>query len=164
MNYIYIGDIVNTHGIKGEVRILSDFKYKDKVFKNNFILYVGKQKEPLTLTHHRVHKNYDMVTFEGLNDINEVLGYKGEKVYINREDIQIDGYFDEDYIGLEAYVKSQNIGKVVYLLKSKAHDILVIDHDGNKNMVPNIPEFVKNVDLKNQRIEIEEMKGLIDEN
>lgn len=164
MNYIYIGDIVNTHGIKGEVRILSDFKYKDQVFKKDFIVYIGKHKEPLTLTHHRVHKNYDMVTFEGLDDINEVLGYKGEKVYINREDVQIDGYFDEDYIGLDIYANNQNIGTVVYLLKSKAHDILVIDRDGNKNMVPNIPEFVKKVDLENHRIEIEEMKGLIDEN
>ena len=39
MDYIYIGKIVNTHGIKGEVRILSDFKYKDRIFKNGFNMY-----------------------------------------------------------------------------------------------------------------------------
>lgn len=163
MKFIYIGDVVNTHGLKGEVRILSEFQYKDQVFKEGFTVYVGRTKEPLVLTHHRVHKNYDMVTFEGLSDINDVIGYKGDSVYINREDIQIDGYFDEDYIGLSAYVDNKEVGKVTYLLKSKAHDILVIDENGNKNMVPNIPEFVEKVDLKNNKIVIKEMKGLLHE-
>lgn len=163
MKFIYIGDIVNTHGLKGEVRILSDFKYKSKVFKAGFTVYVGRMKEPLVLTHHRVHKDYDMVTFEGITDINDVIGYKGDKVYINREDIKIRGYFDEDYIGLSAYVDDKNIGEVTYILKSKAHDILVIDDHGVKHMVPNIKEFVKKVDLKEKRIEITEMKGLINE-
>ena len=104
-----------------------------------------------------------MVTFEGINDINDVIGYKGDKVYINRSDIKIRGYFDEDYIGLSAYVKEEKIGEVAYLMKSKAHDILVIDDHGKKYMVPNIKQFVKKVDLKENKIEIEEMKGLFDE-
>ena len=164
MNFIYIGDIVNTHGLKGEVRIVSDFKYKDKVFKKGFGVYVGRQKEPLTFNSHRVHKNYDMVTFEGITDINDVIAYKGDKVYINRDDVEIDGYFDEDYIGLSVYENDKKIGEVKYLLKSKAHDILVVDDEGKKHMIPNIKEFIKNIDLKEKRIDIYEMKGLIDEN
>ncbi len=163
MDFIYIGDIVNTHGLKGEVRILSEFQYKDKVFKEGFPVYIGKKKEPLILTHHRVHKNYDMVTFEGISDINDVLGYKGEEVYVNRDDVKVDGYFDEDYIGLSAYVGHKPVGKVQSILKSKAHDILVIDDHGKKHMVPNIPEFIKKVDLKTKQIDIEGMKGLMDE-
>ena len=42
MEYIYVGKIVNTHGIKGEIRILSDFKYKNEIFKENFKLYNKK--------------------------------------------------------------------------------------------------------------------------
>ena len=42
MKYIRIGKIVNTHGVKGEIRLLSDFKFKEKVFKNNFKVYIGK--------------------------------------------------------------------------------------------------------------------------
>ena len=45
MKYIYIGDIVNTHGLKGEVRLISDFEYKNKVFKKGFKLYIGRTKE-----------------------------------------------------------------------------------------------------------------------
>ena len=45
MKYIYIGDVVNTHGLKGEVRLLSDFEYKKRVFKKNFKIYIGKNKK-----------------------------------------------------------------------------------------------------------------------
>ena len=45
MKYVRIGKIVNTHGIRGEVRLLSDFKFKDRVFKKNFIIYIGKNKD-----------------------------------------------------------------------------------------------------------------------
>ena len=100
MEYIYIGGLVNTHGIKGEVRILSDFKYKNDVFKHGFNLYIGKDKIKETINTYRVHKNYDMVTFIGINDINDVLKYKGMNVYINKEELNIDGILDEDIIGM----------------------------------------------------------------
>ena len=45
MNYLYVGKLVNTHGIKGEVRLLSKFRYKDKVFVKGFKVYIGKDKK-----------------------------------------------------------------------------------------------------------------------
>ena len=82
MKYIIIGKIVNTHGIKGELRILSDFKYKDKIFKKGFPLYIGYTKEKEIINTYRPHKQFDMVTFNNYNNINEVLKYKGEYVAI----------------------------------------------------------------------------------
>lgn len=158
---VYIGEIVNTHGIKGEVRIISDFKYKELVFKPDFNLYVGKKREKLTIATYRKHKNYDMVTFKGINDINDVLGYKGDSVYINREDIEIDGYVNEDIIGLEVYIEDKLIGDVTSILDNGAHEIIVIN---DKHMVPFIPQFIENVDLENKKIYINEIEGLIDEN
>ena len=93
MEYIYVGKIVNTHGIKGEIRILSDFKYKNEIFKENFKLYIGTQKQEMIIKNYRKHKMYDMVLFYDINDINEVLKYKGQSVYINKDDIKVDGYF-----------------------------------------------------------------------
>ena len=63
MEYIYVGKIVNTHGIKGEIRILSDFKYKNEIFKENFKLYIGTQKQEMIIKNYRKHKMYDMVLF-----------------------------------------------------------------------------------------------------
>lgn len=164
MNYIYIGDIVNTHGLKGELRIISDFKYKDKVFKPEFKLYVGRQKEELEIKTYRQHKNYDMVTLVDVNGIEEAIAYKGDSVYINRDDIDIDGYFDEDLIGLKAYTDNEYLGYITDILKNKANDILVINSDNKRFLVPNLPEFIINVNLVDKRIDINNIKGLFNEN
>ena len=101
MNLIKIGKIVNTHGIKGELRILSKFPYKDKVFINNMKIYIDKKDIEIINTYRR-HKNFDMITLKGYNNINEVLKYKGKYVYIDSSDIKLDNnkYLDEELIGL----------------------------------------------------------------
>lgn len=162
MNYIYIGDVVNTHGLKGEVRLLSDFKFKDSVFKPGMKFYIGKDKYEEVVNSYRKHKNYDMVTFIDRNHIEDVLIYKNEPVYVNREDIEYEGYLDEDLIGLDVYCEDKNIGHVDSILKTNAHDILVVKN-GSKHMIPNIDEFIKNVDLNNKRLDIVYMKGLLNE-
>ena len=162
--YIKIGDLVNTHGIKGEVRIISDFKYKEAVFKINNHLYIGKNKEKLIINSYRKHKIFDMVTFVGINNINDVLKYKGESVYINKEEININGYFDEDLIGLEVYSNNKYLGKITSILKGIKNDNLIIQKENNKNLVPNIEEFIEKIDLENKKIYIKEIEGLINEN
>ena len=104
-NYVCIGKIVNTHGIKGELRILSDFEYKDKVFKNNVSLYVGSLKKEYVINSYRHHKIFEMVTFKGYNNINEVLELKGQLVYVNRSILKIneDDYLLNDLIGMEVF-------------------------------------------------------------
>ena len=69
MDKVYIGKIVSTHGIKGEIRILSDFPFKDKVFVvGNKLIIDDKEYE---IKSYRVHKNFDMVTLNDYHDINE---------------------------------------------------------------------------------------------
>ena len=158
--YRYIGRLVNTHGIKGEVRILSDIDYKDLVFKKGFNLYIGSKKIKETINTYRVHKNFDMVTFDGISNINDVLKYKGEDVYVLRSDIE--GVItDEDFIGLDVYT-DKYIGKVTSILKGY-NDILVIENETKKYMVPKLDNFIKNIDFENKQIIIENIKGLIDE-
>jgi 16S rRNA processing protein RimM len=163
MEYVYVGTLVNTHGIKGEVRLVSDFEYKKLVFIPNFKLYIGKSKDEVVVNTYRAHKNFDMLTFAGINNINDVLKYKGDYVYALREDINHDGYFKEDLIGMEVYSNNKLIGSVKEIMKSKAHDILVIL--GNKKyMVPFIDEFINNVDTNKRIITVNEIGGLFNEN
>lgn len=164
MEYIYVGDIVNTHGIKGELKILSDFKYKDKVFIHDFVLYIGRTKEELTIDTYRKHKEFDMVKFYEVEDINDAIVYKGDKVYINKTDIKIDGYFNEDLIGLDVYGNDKLIGKVETIMQSSAHEIIVVKGDNKKHLIPYVDEFIKNIDLNSNRIDINVMEGLLNEN
>lgn len=158
---VYIGEIVNTHGIKGELRILSDFKFKDAVFKKGQILYIGRRKQEVTIDTYRKHKIYDMVTFEGINDINEAIAFKGDEVYIKREDLDIDGYVNEDIIGLAVYNKDELIGFVDNILKNK-QEILIIKNNSKSYMIPFVDELVS-VDLNNKRVNINAIEGLLDE-
>lgn len=160
---VYIGEIINTHGIKGELRIISDFKYKDEVFKVGNKLYLGKRKQEVIVKSYRQHKNYDMVTFEGIMDINDAIIFKGDDVFIPRESLNIDGYVDEDIIGLTAYDDDKVIGEVTNILKNK-QDLLIIVNNNRSFMVPFVKEFIKKIDLKDKKIYLNVIEGLIDEN
>ena len=157
---IFIGKLVNTHGIKGEVRIKSDIDYKEIIFKKGNNLYIDKQ--PLKINSYRVHKGFDMVTFDGINDINDVLKYKGKNIFINKEEINEDIIFNEELIGYEVY-NDKYLGKVVKLMKNKLYDILVIKKNEIENLIPNIEEFVIKIDSKEKKIYIKEIEGLINE-
>lgn len=82
MDKIYIGKIVNTHGIKGELRIRSDFLYKDKVFVNGNSLIIDDKK--YLIKTYRRHKTFDMVMLDEYNNINQVLFLVGKKVYFDK--------------------------------------------------------------------------------
>lgn len=163
MDFLYLGEIVNTHGIKGEIRIISDFKYKDEVFKKGNFVYIGKEKQKEEINSYRAHKNYDMVTLVGYNDINEVLKYKGKKVYISRGEYKFDGIIYEDVLNMEVYENNNLIGNVKDIMKSPAHPILVVENGFKQNFIPFIDEFILNVDLDKKRIDVKLIEGLINE-
>ena len=157
---ICIGKMTNTHGIKGEIRILSNFKYKMEVFKKDNYIYINGEK--LKVKTHRVHKNYDMLTLEGYNDINEVLKFKGEKVYIDENDYNFSGVLNEDLIGLDVYSNNEIIGKVLRVAENAGRELLVIKKEDKEYLIPYVDEFVKRIEK--DKIEINLIKGLIDEN
>ena len=64
---------------------------------------------------------------------------------------------------MEVYADDKLIGSVTEILKNKVHSILVIEKNGNTNMVPYVDEFIKNIDLENKKIEINVIEGLINE-
>lgn len=139
---ISVGKYVNTHGIKGEIRILSDFSRKDLIFKPKFKLYINNKE--FIIKSYRKHKNYDMITFEGINSINDIEYLKGNNVYIKRDDIN--EFIDED---LYKYLISVNskLYKIKNILMNNFQKILVLEND---KMVPYVNDFIlKKDDEKN---------------
>lgn len=161
MEYINIGKIVTTHGIKGELKIISNFEYKKEAFKVGNNIYIGKEKIEEVIQSYRVHKNYDMVTFKGYNNINQVLKYKNNQVFMNKEDLKIDGYLDTDYIGLEVYMNDKMIGRIKNVIKIPNNSLFEVENDEKEFYIPNNKDLIEKIDIQNKKIFIKYIEGLI---
>ena len=164
MKYVLIGKIVNTHGLKGEVRVLSDFKYKDRVFIPEMTIYVGKEKKPEVIVSYRHHKIFEMIMMKGYNDIDEVLKYKGDYVFVNKDDIKLNDkeYLDEDIIGQQVFVDSKYLGVVKRIENHNGNEILVVINDNKNYLIPYNFDIILNVDLKKREMHVKNISGLFD--
>ena len=164
MKYVLIGKIVNTHGLKGEVRILSSFKYKDRIFKKGMKVYIGKDKIEECINSYRYHKIFDMITMNGYNDINEVLKYKGEYIFVNKEDVVLgeNEYLDEDIVGLNVYVDDRLLGRINRIEKHSVNEILVVKNDEKNYLVPYNFDIILSIDLEKREMRVKNIVGLFD--
>lgn len=152
-NYICIGKIINTFGIKGELKINSDFEYKDRIFIKDMIIYIGNSKTQEVIKTHRIHKNYDLIVFDGYTNINEVLKYKGELIYIERKDLKLNKgeYLLNDLVGLNIIDNDKSLGVVMDYEKTVNNVLLKIK--GTKTFyIPLYSEFIKEIDIENRKI------------
>ena len=153
MNKVILGKYVNTHGIKGEIRIKSNFPYKSKIFKigNEIIINDVNYK----INSYRVHKEYDMVTLNGINSINDIPFPKNTKVFIDRDKYLLkNDYLDSDLIGFIVYnSKLEREVTGIYYINDKKKLI-----ETKEGYIPF--ELVKNIDLDNKKILVEEVDGL----
>ena len=163
MNLIRIGKIVNTHGIKGELRIISKFPYKENIFIKDMILYINKENVEV-INSYRKHKNFDMVTLKGYSNINEVLKYKGLYAFINKEDLvlELDEYLDEDLIDLEVFINNDKKGIVTNIVRYPNNSLIEVTNNDKKYLIPNNKNIIESIDLTNKKIIIKDIKGLIE--
>lgn len=158
MNLKRLGVIVNTHGIKGEVRIISNFEYKDRVFKVGNSIYINNNEE-LKIDTYRKHKNYDMITFNNITDIKDVLRYKGKDVYYDKDTLVLNDneYLDDDLINLDAYYNNTLIGKIGNIELNGNKKLFVI----NDKLIPYNDNFIELIDIPNNKIILKNLEGLI---
>lgn len=160
MNYLYIGKLVNTHGIKGEVRILSKFRHKDLIFKKGFKLYVGKNKKEYEVERYRVHKNFDMVVFKDNYNINLVEYLKGSLVYVNKDDLKLDKneFLAIDLIDFNVIIDNKTKGVIKEVFDTPANEVLVLD---TKIMIPYVKDFILSINKNDKTVIVKNVKGLI---
>ena len=163
MEYAYVGKVVSTHGIKGELRIKSFFEYKDRVFVPGQYIYIGEDFQKYKIITYRVHKDYDMVTLEGFNNINDVLFLLKKNVYVKKEDLSLvdEEYLIDDLIGFNVYMGNNLKGAVsnIYLVDSKRR-IMDVDTTTGIVKVPFHKDLIEEVNLNNKKLIIKEMEGL----
>lgn len=164
-SFVYVGKIVNTHGIKGEIRILSDFEFKDKVFVPNMKIYIGRKKEEEIIKTYRHHKNFEMITMEGYSNINEILKYKGLYVYVNKNDLILldNEYLDSDLINLAVIVGNSRVGTIKNIRTTgKNNKIIEVDTNSKIILIPYQKEFIDKIDTANKEIILKPIKGMFE--
>lgn len=160
-DYVYIGKIVGTHGIKGEIRIISNFDKKDKAFIVDMPIYIGNEKLKETINSYRTHKNYDMITLKGIDNINDVLKYKNNKVYVKRSDLKLnEEYLLDDLIGMKVICNNEEYGIVEDIYDNNGNVLLQISFEKNY-YIPYNRRYIKKVDVNSKTIEVDSVKDLI---
>ncbi len=161
---ISIGKILNFHGIMGEAKV----GFSDAQRLKNLKKVIVKDTE-LTIEKLRFHKNFAIIKFKEISDINELLNFKGENIYLEKKEVQNtleeEEYLIGDLVGLNVFDdKDDLIGTVDSIAKSTGNDILLIkpqdDRYGNI-LIPFVKELVPIVDIKGKKIIIKPIEGLL---
>jgi len=165
--YLEIGQIVNTNGLKGTLKVkpLTDDITR---FEDLEIVYIQKAKELVEFKIQEVKysKNMVLLKLEGIDNIEEAEKYRNLYLKINREDaveLEEDSYFIVDIIGCEVYTENQELlGKVIDVFSTGSNDVYTVKNsEGKEILLPAIEDVIKDVDITNKKIIIHLMEGLI---
>ncbi len=160
MDKVYIGKIVSTHGIKGEIRILSDFPFKDKVFVvGNKLIIDDKEYE---IKSYRVHKNFDMVTLNDYHDINEVLFLMKKSVYFDKDSLNLSDseVLDEELITYEVLTNDGKKGIIKEIFMASANNKIIRVMLDKEYLIPVNSPMLEKIDKKNKCIVINIIEGM----
>ena len=158
--YLETGRIVNTHGVRGEVKIQPWADSPDFLLDFDSLYIDGK---PLRVLSARVHKGCVIAALEGIGDVNEAMRYKGKTVYIDREDAQLPpgGYFIQDILGARVVTEDgQEIGLLKEVLDLPGNDVYVVQTPQREVLIPVVSQFVLRTDAQEGVITVRMMEGL----
>ena len=165
--YFEIGQIVNTFGIKGVVKV-NYFTDDPLEFEKLKTILVEKNKKLLEfeIEEAKLHKNQVLLKLKGINDINEAEKYKGCYIKLPREKakkLPENTYFIADVIGIDVFTDNgELLGKVDDIYNSGSADIYVIKNElGKQILLPGIKEVIKEIDVDNEKIIVHLIDGLI---
>ncbi len=165
-NLLEVGQVVNTYGIKGFVKVvpLVDNNNQFKSFK---VLYIesNKKDEELVIEEIKFSKNLVLIKFKGIETIEEAEKLRNKYLKAKREDIKLEegAYFIVDLIGLDVITEEgEKLGILSDVLKPGANDVYVVETSNKKEiLLPVIPDVIKKVDLKEKKVIVKLLDGLI---
>ena len=162
------GVITSTHGIRGEVKVFpttDDAQYFRELKK--VYLDTGKEQIPLEIEHVKFFKQFAILKFKGIDNINDIEKYKGKSLMIDREDaspLGEDEYYIGDMIGMDVYTDdpAEHFGVLRDVLETGANDVYIIDSDRHGEvLVPAIRQCILRVDTEKNEMHIHLMEGLL---
>ena len=166
-DYLQVGVITTTHGIRGEVKVFPTtddprrFEYLKKV-----MLDTGRQQISLEIEGVKYFKQFVILKFKGINNINDIEKYCKCPLLVSREDaveLDEDEYFMSDMIGMKVFTDDgKEFGELADIMETGANDVYVIETaDHGEVLIPAIKECILDVDVEEQKMTIHLMDGLL---
>lgn len=165
--YLQVGVITNTHGIRGEVKVFptTDDPARFKKLKQVF-LDTGREYLEMEIEQVKFLKQLVILKFKGYDTINDIEKYKQKRLLVDREHavkLKKDEYFIADLLGLSVYTESGgHLGTLKDVLQTGANDVYVVEMEDNKEvLIPAIRECILSVDLDKRRMQVHLLEGLL---
>ncbi len=161
-----VGVISSTHGIRGEVKV---FPTTDNVkrFKKGItlILDTGKEERQLIVEGVKFFKQFVILKFEGIDNINDIEKYKSKSLYVTRENaikLKKNEYFIADLIGVQVWEDNGDfLGELKDVIETGANDVYVIKQENGKDiLLPAIKECILSVEIEEKKMTVHVMEGL----
>lgn len=166
MKMLRVGKIINTHGLKGEIKVLSLSDYLERFEELEWVFIEGNN-EKFYIDKIKYQKNNAIISFKGYDDINLVEKFKNKYLLIDesqRRDLPEGTYYIADIIGLEVYtINDEYLGKVVDILQAGSNEVYLIQNDKSTPiMIPAVEEFVPHISVDEGKIIVDPIEGMIE--
>ena len=164
---LQVGVISSTHGVRGEVKVFptTDDPQRFKSLKN-VILDTGKEQIPLEIQGVKFFKQFVILKFKGIDNINDIEKYKGRDLWIPREEAQEldeDEYYIADLLGMKVLLEDgSEFGTLKNVMETGANDVYIVDSvEHGEVLLPAIKECILDVDIETNTMTVHLMKGLL---
>lgn len=164
--YLQVGVISSTHGIRGEVKVFptTDDPARFKVLKD-VILDTGKEQIPMEIQGVKFFKQFVIVKFKGIDNINDVEKYKGKSVLVTRENaapLGEDEYYIADLVGMTVFTEDGEFGVLKDVIETGANEVYVVDSkEHGEVLIPAIHECILDVNVEEQTMKVHLLDGLL---
>lgn len=165
---LQVGIITSTHGVRGEVKVYptTDDPRRFRRLKE-VVLDTGKEKMNLEIEGVKFFKQFVILKFKGLDNINDIEKYRQKSLYVTRKNavrLQRDEYFIADLIGLKVQDEDgKELGTVKDVIETGANDVYEVEMaDGKSLLLPAIKQCILNVDVENGIMQVHVLEGLLD--
>ena len=165
---LQVGIITSTHGVRGEVKVYptTDDPRRFRRLKE-VVLDTGKEKMNLEIEGVKFFKQFVILKFKGLDNINDIEKYRQKSLYVTRKNavrLQRDEYFIADLIGLKVQDEDgKELGTVKDVIETGANDVYEVEMaDGKNLLLPAIKQCILNVDVENGTMQVYVLEGLLD--
>lgn len=165
---LQVGIITSTHGVRGEVKVYptTDDSRRFRRLKE-VVLDTGREKMNLEIEGVKFFKQFVILKFKGLDNINDIEKYRQKSLYVTRKNavrLQRDEYFIADLIGLKVQDEDgKELGTVKDVIETGANDVYEVEMaDGKSLLLPAIKQCILNVDVENGTMQVHVLEGLLD--